>query len=163
MKFIKKDVNRRLLILVIILLVLFIASTIYYEVALKNVVNKYNKGQQIFGELTADAVVEELNKSSSLKETIAKYKEHFEKRYDELDTLNQKLKSERDRLQDELILIQSQIEYQKAKDIGSTSQFRLFQSKINEVSSLNKKIKELCSKLYAYNISDTNCYGVNWN
>ena len=111
----------------------------------------------------ADAVIEEFNKTSSIKENVRKYKEYFEKKYDDLNTINQNLKVEIENLKAELMLIKSQIECQKARDLGPTENFRLFQNKNDEINKLNKKVKELCSELEAHNLSDSTCFGVNWN
>ena len=161
MKFIQKDFNKRLFILVIVLLILLSAFTIYYEVTLRSVLGKYNKDQEIYGEFTANIVVNELNKTSNLKENVQKYKEYLEKKYDDLNSLNQNLKGEIENLKAELSLVKSQIEYQKAKEIGPTSQFRLFQEKVDEIDRLKKKIMELCSKLEADNASDSACIANN--
>lgn len=164
MKFIKKDVirkdiDKRLLLFVVMLLVLLASLTIYYEVRLAHISEKYNKDQQILGYLTSDAV-KEFNKTSNLKENILKYKEYLEKRYDDLNTRNKNLKNEVERLEAELNLVKSQIEYQKAKELGPTEQFRLFQSRNDEITKLKEKIKELCSTLKSYNISDDDCIEV---
>ena len=157
MKFIQKDINKRLLILVAVLLILLSAITIYYEVALRNVLNKYNKDHEVYGEFTANVVINEFNKTSNLKENVQKYKEYLEKKYDDLNTLNDNLRKEIGNLKGELNLVKMQIDYQKAKDIGPTEQFRLFQYKNDEISKLKKAIKELCSKFADYNVSDANC------
>lgn len=154
---IKKDVNKRLLFFVIVLLMLLIASAIYYEVRLKILLTQYNKNQEIFGGLTANAVIEELNKTSSIKETVHKYKEYLEKRYDDLNTLNKNLKDQIEDINAELTLIKSQIEYQKAREIGPTEHFRLFQNKNEEIAKLKKKVDELCSELKEFNITKKEC------
>lgn len=161
MRFIKKDIDKRLLILVIVLLILITSLIIYYEAAFHKLSANYNKNRKIFGDLTADAIIEEFNKTSNIKENILNYKSYLEKKYNELDTLNKNLRSQAESLKAELSLIKSQMEYQKAKEAGPTEQFRLFQSKNDEISRLNGKIKELCSKLEDYNISDSNCFVTN--
>ena len=60
-------------------------------------------------------------------------------------------------LKAELTLVKSQIEYQKSKELGPTTQFTLFQSKVEEIKRLNENVNELCSKLESYNISDAHC------
>lgn len=157
MKFINKDIDKRLLVLVVTLLVLLASLTIYYELTFTELLNKYNKNQEIFGGLTADAIIEDVNKTSNLKENVLRYKAYLEKRYDDLNTLNKNLKKEIESLKEELTLVKSQIEYQKAKEIGPTEQFRLFQSKNIEVKKLKEKIKEFCKKLQAYNITESYC------
>ena len=157
MKFIQKDINKRLLVLVIVLLILLSGITIYYEVALRHVLNKYNKDHEIYGEFTANIVINEVNKTSNLKENVQKYKEYLEKKYDDLNTVNDNLRKEIGNLKSELNLVKSQIDYQKAREVGPTEQFRLFQSKNDEISKLKMTINGLCLKFAAYNVSDTNC------
>jgi len=157
---IRKDIDKRLLLFVVMLLVLLASLTIYYEVRLASMSKRYNKDQQIFGGLTADAVIEQFNKTSNLKENVLRYKEYLEKRFDELNTLNKNLKNEVEGLKAELTLVKSQIEYRKAKELGPTEQFRLFQSRNDEITKLKEKTRELCSTLKSYNISDDNCVGV---
>ena len=156
-KHIQKDVDKRLLVLVIILLVLFTASSVYYEVTYNSILSKYNKNRQLVEEITANGVTEDLNKTSSLKENILQYKEYLDKRYDEVNTFNGKLKEELASLQGELAIIKSQEEYQKAKDLGPSSQFRLYQAKVEEANNLKKVLKELCAKLSSLNISESGC------
>lgn len=157
MKFLTRDVNKSLLVLVIFFLILFIVFTAYYENSLRNILNRYKKDQEIFGGLTANAVIEESNKTSNLKENVQKYKEYLEKRYDELSIMNENLKNENDNLKAELILIKSSIEYQKAKEIRPTQHFVLYQSKVEEIGKLKKKINELCSEIKALNITRKEC------
>ena len=159
MKFIQKDINKRLLVLVIVLLILLSSITIYYEAALRHVLNKYNKDHEIYGEFTANVVINEFNKTSNMKENAQKYKEYLEKRYDDLNTLNDNLRKNIEGLRAELNLVKSQIDYQKAREVGPTEQFRLFQNKNEEISKLRIIIKQLCTKLGAYNASDANCAG----
>lgn len=160
MKFIRKDIDKRLLVLVIALIVLLVSLTAYYELTFHKFLSRYDKDQQIFGDLTADAIIEQFNKTSNIKENVLKYKSYLEKKYDELDTMNKNLKSQAESLKSELSLIKSQIEYQKAKEIGPTEQFRLFQSKNDEIAKLNARINELCAKLESYNVSDKGCAGI---
>ena len=150
----QKDINKRLLVLVIVLLVLLASFTIYYTLSFTNLLKRYNKNQEIFGEITANAIIDQFNKTS-----VQTYKDYLERRYNDLSTLNKKLRDEIVNQKSELIHIQSQLEYQKAKEIGPTEQFRLFQSKNDEISRLNDKVKELCSELQAHNITDKNCAG----
>ena len=155
MKFMRKDINKRLLVLVIVLLVLLTSFTIYYAVAFTNLLNRFNKNQEIFGELTANAIIDQFNKTS-----VQTYKDYLERRYNDLSTVNQKLKDEVINLKSEIIVLKSQLEYQKAKDVGPTEQFRLFQSKNDEISRLNGKVKELCSELEAHNTTSKDCVGI---
>ncbi len=162
MKFIKRDVNKRLLIFIAVLIMLLAGSTIYYAVTYTNLLNRYNKNQKVFGELTANAVMDTADIMS-----VQKYKENLEKRYDylstqnsDLSTFNTQLKAEITGLKSQLALLKSQIEYQKAKDIGPTEQFRLFQGKNDQISKLKEKIKNVCSEFEARNITSKECDGV---
>ncbi|GEM_PF-2791315 len=163
MRFIKKDVDKRLLFLIIVLLVLFAASSVYYEVTYGHILSQYRKNQALIGELTANAVLDDLNKTTNLKENILQYKEYLDRRYDEVNTMNQKLKDEIASLQNELYLVKSQVEYQKAKEIGPASQFRLFQSKVEDVNNLKQQLKELCSKFKSLNITESRCSNVDFD
>ena len=160
MKFIQKDVDKRLLFLVIVLLILLTSVIIYYEVTLRSLKYRYNKNQEIFGGLTANAIREETNKTSSLKEMVGKYKEYLEKKYDDLSMLNKNLKNQIEELNAELTLVKSQVEYQKAKEVGPTENFRLFQNKNEEISKLKEKVKELCSEFEVSNITSKGCFGI---
>jgi len=162
-KFIQKDIDRRLLFLIIIIIILFAGVTIYYEVTLNDAVSKYKKSQQAFGGLTADAVLEQLNATSQVKEGIRKYKGFLEKKYDDLDTINKNFQNQIENLKAELAIVKSQVEYQKARDMGPTEQFRLFQRKNEEIDKLKKKISELCSEFESNHISDAYCSKVSWN
>ena len=161
MKFIQRDVNKRLIFLVVLLLVLLTVSTIYYGFTLKNLLDRYNKDQEIFGKITSNTVINDLNTSSNLQKKVKVYKEYIENRYDELNTLNNNLKNEVERLKAELNLVNSQIEYQKAKEIGPTENFRLFQSKNDEINKLRGQVKGLCSQLETHNISNKDCVSMN--
>ena len=156
MKFIQKDVNKRLLVFVIVLLVLLTSFTIYYTVTFTNLLKRYNKNQEIFGELTANAIIEQFNKTS-----VQTYKDYLERKYDDLNTMNKNLQNEIINLKYQILVLKSQVEYQKAKDAGPTEQFRLFQSKNSEIGKLNDKVKELCSELAANNITGRECVGIN--
>ena len=156
MKFIQKDVNKRLLVFVIVLLVLLTSFTIYYTVTFTNLLKRYNKNQEIFGEITANAIIEQFNKTS-----VQTYKDYLERKYDDLNTMNKNLQNEIVNLKYQILILKSQIEYQKAKDIGPSEQFRLFQSKNDEISKLTDRVKELCSELEANNITSKKCVGIN--
>lgn len=158
MGLIQKDIDKKLLVFVVVLAIILISFVVHYEFIINNLTTKYNKYERLFGGLTADVVIEEFNKTSSLKENIQKYRGYLENRYDELDTVNKNLQNQIEGLQAELRLVKSQIEYQKAKDIGPTEQFRLFQNKNEEINKLKKKIRELCEKIKSNNLSDGYCF-----
>lgn len=156
MKFIQKDVNKRLLVFIVILITLLTSITIYYTISFNKLLNRYNKNQELFGDLTANAVIDQFNKTS-----VDNYREYLERKYDDLNTLNKNLVDEIISLKSEIIILKSQIEYQKAKDAGPTEQFRLFQSKNDEIKKLKEKISGLCSEFKKYNFTSKECAGIN--
>lgn len=157
MRFIQKDINRGLLVFVIILLVLLTSFTIYYEVTFTKLSSKYKKYQDIFGDVTGNAVAEDSNKTFAISQNVQKYKAFLDKKYDELSNANNALKNQVESLNSELRLIKSQIEYQKAREIGPTENFRLFQAKIEENNKLRSKVEYLCSELKLLNASGKEC------
>lgn len=160
MKFLHHDIDRRLLVLVVVLLLLLTTAIIYYEINMRILSNRYNRYEEIFGGITAEAIVEEFNKSSIFRQNFIKFKEQFENKYDELNALNKNLENENENLRAQIRLIKSEIEYQKAREISPTQPFLLYQSKVEEIIKLKGKMKELCLKLKNLNISDSNCLGI---
>lgn len=156
MKFIQKDVNKRLLVFVIVLLVLLALFTIYYTFTFTDLLKRYNKNQEIFEEITANAIIEQFNKTS-----VQTYKDYLERKYDDMKTMNKNLQNEIINLKYQILILKSQIEFQKAKDSGPSEQFRLFQSKNDEISKLKDKVQELCDVLAANNITSRECAGIN--
>ena len=159
MRFIKKDINKSLLVFIVVLIVLLVGSATYYALSFSSLLSRYNKNQKAFSELTANAVLDSADILS-----VQKYRENLEKRYDylsvqnsDLGTLNAKLKLEIGDLNSQIILLKSQIEYQKAKDIGPTEQFRLFQGKNEEIKDLKSKISAICSEIESKNITIKEC------
>ena len=155
MKFIKRDVNKGLLAFIIVLIVLLTGLTIYYTTSFTDLLNRYNKNQKVFGELSANAVADNADILS-----IQKYRESLEKRYDDLSTLNDRLKAEIIDLRSQISFLKLQAEYQKAKEMGPTEQFRLFQSKNDEINKLKEKLKNICSEFEARNMTSKECNGV---
>ena len=84
----------------------------------------------------------------------------MERKYDDLNTMNKNLQNEIINLKYQILILKSQIEYHKAKDIGPSEQFRLFQSKNDEIGKLNDRVKELCNELEDNNITSRECNGV---
>jgi hypothetical protein len=158
MKVIKRDVDKRLLAIIVALLFIFVATSVYFEANYSRIIKKYGQNQALVKELAANGVIaENSNETAALKDNILQYREYLDQRYYDLNTLNQKLLAQVNSLQDELRLIKAQVEYQKAKDIGPTAQFKLYQSKTEEISSLKETVAALCAKLKQSNISDPKC------
>ena len=157
MKFLKKDINTSLLLIITFFLMMFIGFTIYYEYALSNVVHRKNLDDQKLSEITAKLTFEQLNTSAKLKKIALIDKELLEQKYNELVVQNDNLKTEIDALQNEITLLKSQVEYEKTKLEGPTAQFRLIQEKNEQIKKLNEKIGGLCLALKNYNISNRDC------
>ena len=153
MKFIQRDVNKRLLVFIIILITLLTSITIYYTFSFNKLLAKYNKNQELFEEMTANVVVKTIPNNSLSQD----YKEYFEKKYDDLNTLNKNLIDEIINLKSQIIALKSQVEYQKAKDDGTSEQFLLFQRKNDEIKKLREEIANLCSEFEKYNITSKGC------
>lgn len=157
MKFLKKDINTSLLVLITFFLIMFIGFTIYYESALSYVVQRKNINEEKLGEITAKMTLEQLNNSDKLKKIALLDKTLLEQKYNELVVQSENMKKEEAALQDEITLLKSQIEYQKSKVDGPTAQFRLIQEKNEQIKKLNEKISALCLVLKSYNITNGQC------
>ena len=157
MKFLAKDVNKSLLVLMIFFLILFIAFTIYYESALQNISAGKNDQDRKFSELTAQLIFEKLNKSTRLKEIALIDKALLEEKYSDLVAQNENLKKEKMALREEITLLESQLEYHKVRLDGPVAQFRLIQNKNQQISQLKEKIGALCSVLKYNNLSEKEC------
>ena len=77
--------------------------------------------------------------------------------YSELSAFNEELKNKIKALENQLVLVESLIEYQKAKDIGPTEHFRMIQSKNQQINELKDEMAAVCSKTKDYNLSLEEC------
>ena len=109
------------------------------------------------GEITAQAVMQKLNKSDSAKELALIDKVMLEKKYSELLAQKEKLEEDKEALRGEIITLKSQIEYHQARLEGPVAQFRLIQEKNSEIQRLNERIGSLCLKIGNYNIAAKEC------
>ncbi|MDP3765434.1 MAG: hypothetical protein Q8R04_02895 [Nanoarchaeota archaeon] len=157
MKFLAKDVNKSLLVLIIFFLILFITFTIYYESVLRNTSAEKSQYDKKFGELTSQLVLEKLSKSAKLNEIALIDKTSLEEKYSDLAAQNENLKKEKMELQEEITLLKSELEYHKVKLDGPVAQFRLIQNKNQQISQLKEKIDALCSRLKYNNFSEKEC------
>lgn len=157
MRFLAKDVNRSLLVLIAFFLVLFIAFTVYYEVSLKKAVSQKRDYDEKTSMITAQLIVQKLNRSNSVQEIALMDKAVLEHKYNELAAEKEKLEAEKKELKEEITLLKSEIEYQKVKIDGPVAQFRLIQEKNQLIRQLNEKIAELCAYLRRDNISVDKC------
>lgn len=157
MKLIQKDVNKSLLVLNMFFLLLFLAFTVYYQIALKNTLKEKDGYNQKIGEVTAQAVMQKLNKSDTAKELALIDKVVLENKYNELLAQKEKLEEETEALKGEITVLKSQIEYHQARLEGPVAQFRLVQEKNSEIQKLNEKIGLLCLKISNYNLTSKEC------
>lgn len=157
MKLIQRDVNKSLLVLNMFFLLLFLAFTVYYQIALKNTLKEKDGYDQKIGEVTAQAVLQKLNKSDAAKELAIIDKVMLEDKYNELFAKKEKLEEEKEALNGEIITLKSQIEYHQARLEGPVAQFRLIQEKNAEIQKLNEKIGLLCLKINSYNLTSREC------
>ena len=153
MKYLKKDVDKTLLVLIMFFLVLFLFFTVYYESALRKTLNTEGQNSKKLSEITAQSILEKLNATERIREYALMDKAVLEEKYNDLVIQHENLQKEKMKLQDEVIFLQSQLEYQKVKLDGPVSQFRLIQSKNQQIKELKNKIDALCSML-----NDTNSY-----
>ena len=157
MKFLTKDVNKSLLVLITFFLVLFIAFTVYYQISLKSIVKEKNQYDEKLGMIAAQLIAQKLNKSNNLKEIALIDKAVLEDRYNEIVSQKAQLEDEKIALNKEIILLKSEIEYQKVKTDGPVAQFRLIQDKNEQISQLKSKIDALCLQIRHFNISVGEC------
>ena len=157
MKFLNKDLNRRLLALIIGLLVLFIVFTVYYETTLNHILSTKKQNDENLGEITSRIVLEKLNQTYRLKQLALIDKYILEEKYNDLAVENENMKNKIKSLQEEITLLKSEIDYQKVKVEGPVGQFRLIQNKNQLIQQLNEKISILCSRIKHYNSSDKEC------
>ena len=157
MKLIQRDVNKSLLVLNMFFLLLFLAFTVYYQLALKNTLREKDGYDQKIGEVTAQAVMQKLNKSDAAKELALIDKVVLENKYNELLAQKEQLEEDKKALKDEIIILKSQIEYYQARIEGPVAQFRLVQEKNAEIQKLNEKIGLLCLKINGYNLASKEC------
>lgn len=157
MKFLTKDVNKSLLVLITFFLVLFIAFTVYYQTSLKGIVKEKNNYDEKLGMITAQLIAQKLNKSNNLKDMALIDKAVLEDRYNEIAAQKAKLENDKEALSNEIILLKSEIEYQKVKADGPVAQFRLIQDKNEQISQLKEKLNGLCLQIRRYNLSAVAC------
>ena len=157
MKYIKKDVNKTLLVLIIFFLVLFLFFTVYYEAALRKILNIEGQDTKKLTEITAQSILEKLNASENIRKYALMDRAALEDRYSDLVIQHENLKNERMRLEDEIVLLKSQIEYKNVSMGGSVSQFRLIQDKNGQIKELKYKIEALCLMLKNTNFSAKEC------
>ena len=157
MRFLTKDVNRSLLVLIIFFLVLFIGFTVYSTSILRGTAEEKYVYDEKLGKITADIILEKLNKSNSLKDMALIDKTVLENKYSELFNQYNTLNEQKETLEKEINTLKSQIEYVNIRAEGPVEQFRLIQQKNKEINDLKEALQALCSKLEESNISAKEC------
>ena len=157
MRFLKRDVNNSLLVLITFFLVLFIGFTIYYESVLRKVSGEKDENDRIIGQITANMVLEKLNNTEKASQLAMIDKAVLEDKYNQLVAHTEKLEQEKERLEQEIIVLNSKIEYNDARVEGPVGQFRTIQSKNEEINKLTKKIESLCAIFKQNNMTISEC------
>ena len=147
MNFLKKDINRRLLVLIVFFLVIFIGFTVYYEHTIRKVLSAKGQTDDLLGGLIGNSMLEKLNQTDKLKEIALLDKAVLEDKFSQILSQNENLKKERDNLQQQILVLKSEIEYNDVKLDGPVAQFRLIQEKNQQILQLKKTIELICSKL----------------
>ena len=147
MNFLKKDINRRLLVLIVFFLVIFIGFTVYYEYTIKKVLSAKSQTDDLLVGVTGNYLLQKLNQTGKLNEIAMLDKAVLENKYNQLAAQNDNLKKEKENLEQQTIVLKSEIEYNDVKLDGPVAQFRLIQDKNQQISELKKIIDSICSKL----------------
>ena len=163
MAFLKKDINLRLIFLILALIITITGFSIFYQNKFKNISTDYENKTKQLEKITAKAVSEE-SKSQELsqqQENIRQDKEALESRYNEITSENQAPKKDLDSIRLELGRTKSEL-------ADKTSMFSLLQTRFDqveeslvkandEISRLSAKVKELCSELESAGGSNDEC------
>src|SRR3989344_5198866 len=160
MRFLTRDVNNNLLVLLGFFLILFIGFTIYYAGVLRKVSDEKDQNDKIISEITANMVLEKLNNSEKASQLAMIDKAVLEGKYNQLVAHSEKLEQEKERLELEIIVLNSKLEYNDARGEGPVGQFRMIQSKNEEIIRLTRKIGALCSIFKQNNITISECRNV---
>lgn len=161
--FLKKDMNLKLIFLILALIIAIAGFSIFYQNKFKGISTDYENKTQQLEKITAKAVSEEakVQEISQQQENIKQDKEALESRYNEITSENQALKKDLDSIRLEL-------EKTKSELADKTSMFNLLQTRFDqvegslikandEISMLSAKVKELCSELESAGKSNDEC------
>ena len=159
MKFISKDVDRRLIILIILFLALFIAFTIYSHAALTSILKTKNVYDKSVAQFTAEIVLNQLNKTNKSLEVAMIDKTVLENKLNDALGENEQLQDRLREYSDQVLLLKSQLEYYNLKSQGGPSEsFRAYYTKLEEVRNLKGQIKSLCNTIKSINLTAKECY-----
>ncbi len=157
MKFISRDVNKGLLIMLVFFLVLFVVFTLYYQNILRDALMQKSEYSAKLNEITANLVSANISDSERRQEIAMIDKAVLEEKYYNLIAYVQGLEQKKSELESENTIMKSEIEYNKIKVDGPVANFRLIQKKNEEIKNLNNKISELCRQMKRYNSSIDAC------
>jgi chromosome segregation ATPase len=151
--FLKKDVNLKLISIILVLVIAITAFTILYDNRLENILTGYKNKAELLEAITAKAVSQEAEayEISQSKETIQKDKEALEKNYNTINNENRALKKGLETLKTELQKTKSEL-------TDKTEKFNLLQKRFyqvegslinanEELSRLSVKVNSLCDAL----------------
>ena len=157
MRVLRRDVNNSLLILIAFFLILFIVSTIYYETILRKISGEKDENDKIISEITASMVLGKLNNSEKSSQLAMVDKAVLEDKYNKLVAYSESLEQEMERLGQEIIVLNSRIEYNDARMEGPVGQFRTIQAKNQEIEKLKAIIISLCDVFRKNNMTVNEC------
>ena len=160
MRVLRRDVNNSLLLLIAFFLILFIVSTIYYETILRKISGEKDENDKIISEITASMVLEKLNNSERSSRLAMIDKAVLEDKYNQLVAYAESLEQEKKRLGQEIIVLNSRIEYNDARMEGPVGQFRTIQAKNEEIENLKSTIISLCDTFRKNNMTVNECLDV---
>ena len=141
---ITRDINGKLLLLIIFFLILFIVFTVSYQSTVSRLVNSRENSVD---DVTMMSILEKINKSNQGKESALIDKVVLEEKYNQVLEQKQELEEEKKSLQDEVVFLKSEIEYSQIRIDGPLANFRNIQDKNQQISELKKTIDSICSKL----------------
>ncbi len=158
MKFIKKDMNRRLLVLIIFFLVIFIVFTVYATQKLRLVLANRGTYDKNAAKFTAQAIFEQLNKTNKSLELAVIDKAVLESKLNEAIQENEKLHKMVKEYGGQVLLLKAQIEYYGLKSWDdSSAQFTAYYRKMEEINQLKEQIKSLCLVIKSSNATAGEC------
>ena len=94
MKYLKADMDRKLLLLIAISALFLIIFTIYYKVKVQSLISDLREKKDEVQQNASKILMDELNKTARIKETAIKDKLSIEKKYNELQMQNINLQND---------------------------------------------------------------------
>jgi chromosome segregation ATPase len=170
MGFLKRDMNLKLIFMILILIIAITGFSIFYKFKLENVSIEYENKSKQLEEITAKAISEEakIQEISQSKETLSNDKAVLEEGYSSLNNENQELKKEKTILEEEIASVKLELGKTKSELKEKVNNFNLLQARFDqiegslvkandEVSSLAAKVNDLCKELEAAGGNDDEC------